>query len=42
MSQGAMAERSGGLDADHEAKPRAVSATAGGVPGEIGNLRAET
>ena len=40
--QCSMTERSGGLDADHEAEPRAVGAAGGGVPGEIGNLRDET
>ena len=42
LRQSTMREGSGGLDADHEPKPRAVGAAAGGVPGEIGNLRAET
>ena len=40
--QCSMTERSGGLDADHEAEPRAVRAATRRVPGEVGNLRAET
>ena len=40
--QCSMTEGSGGLDTNHEAEPRAVRAATGGVPGEVGNLRAET
>ena len=42
VSQGAMGEGRGRLDSNHEAKPRAVGAATGEVPGEVGNLRAET
>ena len=42
LRQSTMREGSGGLDADHETKPRAVGAATSGIPGEIGNLRAET
>ena len=42
VGQGAMAEGSGGPNANHESEPRAVGAAASGVPGEVGNLRLET
>ncbi len=40
--QCSMSKGRGGLDTNHEAEPRAVCAATSGVPGEIGNLRAET
>jgi hypothetical protein len=42
VSQSSMGEGRGRLDSNHETKPRAVGAAAGGVPGEGGNLRLET
>lgn len=42
VRQGTMVEGGGGLNANHETEPRAIGAATGGVPGEIGNLRAET
>ena len=42
VSQCSMRKGRARLDSNHETKPRAVGAATGGVPGEVGNLRAET